>query len=115
MKSTSGCLRQIGDYSLGYQNHKEQKVNNINTVNGIEKITLYPNPTSGVFKINIPAKSKLKSVEITSYTGQIIYTRKFKDYEVYIVEIDLSDQNPGMYFVNIISDKIEKRLKIIKL
>lgn len=79
---------------------------------GTETFTVFPNPTSGIFKVNIPDKTKLKSMEIRSYAGQIIYTCKFTDES--IIEFDLSAHKAGVYFVNIRTDYSENRLKVVK-
>ncbi|MCB2208080.1 MAG: T9SS type A sorting domain-containing protein [Bacteroidetes bacterium] len=98
--------------SLGYQNHAEERVNNKITDKGIENVTLYPNPTSGVFKINIPVKSKPSTVEIRSYTGQVIYTCEVINES--IIKFDLSAQSSGVYHVYIKNKNTVNRFKVVK-
>ncbi len=75
-------------------------------------VTLFPNPTTGMFTINLPESNGTIKIEVTSPKGQQVLSKTTKSTNV---NIDLSGQNPGMYFVNIITDSMEKRLKIIKL
>jgi hypothetical protein len=75
-------------------------------------ILIYPNPTTGKFMITLPKFNGTIKIEVTSPKGQQVLSKTTKSTNV---NIDLSGQNPGIYFVNIITDSMEKRLKIIKL
>jgi ELWxxDGT repeat protein len=72
---------------------------------GIQKIqdnqtvSIYPNPSSGIFKIKSDELLKDTSVKIYNTQGQTIFESKR-----FISEIDLSNQPKGIYFIQIKSE-----------
>ncbi len=80
----------------------------IDQINGQDKnIRIFPNPTGGLFKISLEAKSpKTAIVEIINPEGKTLLRNIFNKNIV----IDLADRPKGMYFVKlIIDDKIRLR------
>jgi hypothetical protein len=82
--------------------------------NGIEELSikqalLYPNPTSGNFSIK--TLYGVAIISIYNSLSQAVYENKHPSQNQ---EIDLSDQNPGVYFCKIQSEAGEKVLKVIK-
>ncbi|MCK4663705.1 MAG: T9SS type A sorting domain-containing protein [Bacteroidales bacterium] len=67
-----------------------------------KKISVYPNPTTGIIKIktkNLPAgQAGIQTIEVTDITGKIISILKDK------TEIDLSKEPKGIYFVKVITN-----------
>jgi hypothetical protein len=65
-------------------------------------VTLYPNPTNGLFTISIDAVHLTNSsVTIFDNTGQLIYNQKINDNEIHL---DLSSYSKGIYFYHLIND-----------
>ena len=60
-------------------------------------ISIYPNPSSGVFTIK---GDDIKSFEITNISGQIVLVQDVKNNKT---EIDLSNQSKGLYFIKLIT------------
>lgn len=81
----------------------------INDINYNNQITVSPNPSTGKFLFsNLPEKC---SIEIFDITGRKIYSTENKNTNT---EIDLSENNVGIYFYRIISENIvTKNGKII--
>ena len=76
----------------------------INDINS--NISVYPNPTTGIFRLaNVPA---LGSVKITDITGKTIYTTIGH----VPLQIDISNQPAGIYFIKI---QTENKIIIKKL
>jgi hypothetical protein len=71
---------------------------------------VYPNPSSGVFTMNLVSVSK---VEITNTLGQFVYEKQLNSGKQ---EIDLTNVVEGVYFVKVISGKQQgvKRIVISK-
>ncbi|MEA3443907.1 MAG: T9SS type A sorting domain-containing protein [Bacteroidota bacterium] len=77
-------------------------------------INIYPNPGRGIFKIeSIDHDEAISSIEIVNTLGQIV----FSDFRINnsIVQIDISNQPKGIYFVMIISgDQIFNKQIIVQ-
>ena len=78
-------------------------------INKQGEFTIYPNPSSGVFKIN--SSKKIASLEVVNLIGEIIYSAQINSNEA---EIDLHNPAKGVYFVKLIySDESMTEKKII--
>ncbi len=72
-------------------------INNINN----ENISIYPNPSNGIFTIQNPVGSlRPAGVSITDITGKTIYNQQLGIHNSQFV-IDISNQPTGIYFINI--------------
>lgn len=63
------------------------------------KATVYPNPSAGNITINIANPLKNAGIAVSNLAGQLIYEKH--DVSGTSINIDLSDNAPGIYFVNI--------------
>ena len=73
--------------------------NNLNA----NEISLFPNPTSGIFNVKLSNKAKLEnniSIEVYNYLGAEIYSKIYKNV-VDGFSIDLSGHAKGMYLTRI--------------
>ena len=78
----------------------------INDINS--NISVYPNPTTGIFRLaNVPT---LGNVKITDITGKTIYTTMGHA----PLQIDISNQPAGIYFIKIQTENDIITKKIIK-
>lgn len=80
----------------------------VNDINLANKISIYPNPTNGVFTIE---SENMQSIEITSISGEIIKT--IKQNKSNKVDVDLKAYSAGVYFVKITTDKGNATKKLI--
>lgn len=83
----------------------------INDIAVENNITLYPNPTNG--HITIQGLESNEQVEISVYNvvGKVVYSQLFVA-DNNTIQLSLSNQNAGVYFVRIKSDKGIKTEKI---
>lgn len=86
-------------------NHNQNKV----SANEIGEI--YPNPSAGVFKVSADSNA-LISLTVFNTLGGTIEEHKSTDIEPIPTSIDLSDQQPGLYFVELatLEGKVTKRI-----
>lgn len=91
---------------------KAKEINNINEM-GFKSPMLFPNPTTGIFNIEIPVKENIfkYSVVIYNSNGQVVSSQTInKTYqagEIIKEQFDISNQSNGIYFLSIYSgDKI---------
>ena len=84
----------------------------LKTINLLEDIKAYPNPSSGIFELYIPKDIETISLEIYNTRSQLIIS---KIYEVKAgkVQLNIADKPKGIYFVKLNSDK-PSFIKLIK-
>ncbi len=71
-------------------------------------VSVYPNPSSGMFTIESTNRSQ---VIVTSVLGEIVFNQMM---EVGKHNIDLQNQANGVYFVKVISNNKQQMIKLIK-
>ena len=69
-------------------------------------LNVYPNPTQGILHIDL--NEELSSMRIMSVTGQMVATFNANDRM-----LDVSNLNPGIYFLELANNKKKSILKII--
>ncbi|TWO34519.1 T9SS type A sorting domain-containing protein [Seonamhaeicola sediminis] len=74
------------------------------TINLLEDIKAYPNPSSGVFELYIPSGMETIDLEVYNIHSQLISTNTSK-VNGGKVHLDISDKPRGIYFVKINSKK----------
>ncbi len=74
------------------------------------KVMLYPNPTYGLFNLEINSNNKLAKVEVFNSTGVLI---KKINVDTNLTEINLASNNPGIYFINVTIDGQISHAKIM--
>jgi len=103
-KIASDHLAKVTDFII---EDATESVSSLNTI----KFNILPNPSStGLFKIlNL---SSLSNIEVYNVLGEIVLS----EYKIDSIEytLNLSNNNPGVYFVKIISNNLEQVIKIIK-
>jgi hypothetical protein len=74
-----------------------------------EGLSIYPNPGNGIFKISSHHSPKsIKELNVLNYLGETVYKGDASD-----TEIDLSDKQKGMYFLQITTEENVILKKII--
>ena len=84
----------------------------LKTINLLENIRAYPNPTSGVFELYIPNEIKTIGVEVYNIRSQLIAS-KIHTVKSGKVQLNIADKPKGIYFVKVNSDK-PSFIKVIK-
>jgi len=72
----------------------------VNETNSSSQISIYPNPTTGIFTIT--STEKISSIRITNIIGQEIYHLTIQPFNH--STIDLSTHPKGIYFLKVISE-----------
>lgn len=81
---------------------------NINeNIQQLRNISVYPNPNNGVFNIVLEEKS---NIEIFNVLGEQVYINSGLNNNI---QIDISNQPKGIYFINIKGEKSNSSLKTI--
>jgi subtilisin-like proprotein convertase family protein len=83
----------------------------VEDLNGMD-IQLYPNPTSGIITISFGKMATIQTLTVTDVTGRLV--RNEQAFTAQSMEIDLSRESKGVYFMNIQMGGQFKTLKITK-
>ena len=82
------------------------------TINGIDGVFAYPNPTQGAFEITVPTSQTAVVVELYNINSQLISAKKYP--VVYgKVQLSLANKPIGVYIAKVLLDQ-PVTLKIIK-
>ncbi|MDO8896262.1 MAG: T9SS type A sorting domain-containing protein [Bacteroidales bacterium] len=80
-----------------------------------QEFMIFPNPTSGLIEITLPMFDKENNeIEIYNLYGQAIANLTLRNTSLSKIEINLSDNSAGIYFVCIRGENRFKVIKIIK-
>jgi ELWxxDGT repeat protein len=83
----------------------------IRDIESKQGMTVYPNPTSGAFTIDLGKVYPEALITIIRYDGEVIRIERMLNSRI----VDLNPYaSPGIYTVNIIADKKEVNLKVIR-
>ena len=87
---------------------------NANTLEPVNEINLFPNPSTGLFNAEILLDKKQNvSVQIFDVTGQLVFESKLLDVVNKMLEINLSGQPGGIYSAHFIAGDKEWVKKIV--
>lgn len=88
--------------------------NGISTVNNGVEVSVYPNPTTGVFSLQISGEVKFNGMVITNALGQVVY-KSDNVMTAGVQQVDLSQQASGIYFVTLYTnnDVVVKKVKLM--
>jgi hypothetical protein len=73
-------------------------ITSVTGINDIEmgNINIYPNPATNL--VNIDSDHPINTIQIISYTGQMVYNQQVSGNNV---QINTSDFSVGVYFINV--------------
>lgn len=74
-------------------------------------LTVYPNPTSGNFVIDMEAVYENSQIVITDISGKIVYSRNISQAQILNLSID---EPAGIYFVSVQSDNKKAVILLVK-
>ena len=81
----------------------------------LESLDYYPNPSTGSFKLRfkVPQQGEL-SVKVYNLDGKEVFSRYFNQFGgTYSESLDLTDQSPGVYLLEVQLDKKRLTRKIV--
>ena len=80
----------------------------------LSQIRLHPNPSTGIFNLNIPSVDQPIDVQVMNVAGQVIYSNSVESNGASTMQIDLNKNAKGVYFVKITdsSETVVKKVVI---
>lgn len=80
------------------------------TENELEKVSLYPNPSTGKFTMTLP-NQRIERIDLYDLQGRSLkFTSETNDTKI---TISLTDRTPGIYFLRLVSKRSSKVYKLI--
>jgi hypothetical protein len=84
--------------------------------NVLSEITLHPNPSNGIFNMELPSIGQPISIQVENSDGKLIYSEQI-DHSANSSthQLDLTKTRPGVYFVRISSNNQTVVKKVVVL
>ncbi len=107
-QSTAGCTDSVSvqlpiDPTVGIQ-----------SISNNASLSVNPNPSNGMFKVNLSSINENIELFIMNNLGQIIYQEKISSQtSAYSNDIDLTKQPKGIYHLRVVGSQIVKEEKIV--
>lgn len=83
----------------------------VNETATIGSVSVYPNPTTGIFTIS-NSNGKVVNYSVTTIEGKII--KQLSNVSSTIINVDLSNENNGIYFLSVNGENTNSVFKIVK-
>ena len=97
----------------GYLRVKDKNNTGVSSTNNENSwFDIYPNPTTGILRINFHDKEKMVELKIRDITGKIIYIESIDIYVDYHHIVDISSAEKGIYFLQIDRDTGSSSVKL---
>jgi hypothetical protein len=79
-----------------------------------EEVKVYPNPTNGSLQLYVSGLDNQVTVDVTSINGTVVMSSNQSVPMNRVIELDLSDLNPGMYIVSVKGTTVQVHQKVIR-
>jgi hypothetical protein len=79
-----------------------------------KRVTLFPNPTTGIFEVQIDGQFQDLDVEIFDNNGRVVYKSRLNSIQNSSHSIDISSLAKGVYFLRVRNEELSSTKKIIK-
>ena len=84
--------------------------------NVLSEIALHPNPSNGIFTMEMPSVGQLISITVENSNGKLVYSEQLDHSATSSIhQLDLSKETPGVYFVRISSNNQTVVKKVVIL
>ena len=80
--------------------------------NEIYKTQIFPNPSTGIFNININQSTENATLKITDLNGRIVHLSKAQNLNNH--QVDLNGLQNGIYLLNIENTQLNQSYKLVK-
>jgi len=89
---------------------------NTNQIGGLSSFVVYPNPSTGLFKVELGIQQIQGKIEVLDAVGSVVFSIEASDLSAQGWEIDLSDVSNGLYLVRYSSGQMTsvRKVQVIK-
>lgn len=86
----------------------------VNNVESVSDVQIFPNPATGSFNISSTMlKNNEVTIELYSITGQKVLTHNIKNHQLEVLNLQLSEYKPGLYYIKITDKNTTLSLPIV--
>jgi len=85
---------------------------NIESINAMDKLIVYPNPTTTLIHIDLEKRINYSKIQLYNIEGKLLYTQNHNNSNH--VTINMTSFSKGIYVLKLQLDKTQKALKVIK-
>lgn len=104
------CIRSIMSYDDGAM---RERMGVGATTDALSTLQVYPNPSTGVFQLQLP-EGEFTQVVVTTLSGSVVLRQAISGNGAQQVEINLNEQPAGVYLLQITGDTVLKPQRLIK-
>jgi hypothetical protein len=79
-----------------------------------EEVVTYPNPTTGIFHVNIPGRDTEVHVLVNSISLNTMLDQRVQIPVSRQVELDLTQMPMGTYVIQLVGESVRKTVKVVK-
>ena len=79
-----------------------------------EEVVTYPNPTTGIFHVNIPGRDTEVQVLVNSISLNTMLDQKVQIPASRQIELDLTRMPMGTYVIQLVGESVRKTVKVVK-
>ncbi|MFT5823175.1 MAG: hypothetical protein ACI8ZM_004435 [Crocinitomix sp.] len=79
------------------------------------KLNISPNPSSGIFNVELFGKNLNGHLELMNAIGQVVYTSDLLQGDYYVGEIDINNFEEGIYFLTFTNGQNQLIKKVVKI
>lgn len=79
-----------------------------------EEVVTYPNPTTGIFHVNIPGRDTEVQVSVNSISLNTMLDQRVQIPVSRQIDLDLSNMPMGTYVVQLVGQSVRKTVKVVK-
>ena len=77
----------------------------------ISKLKVFPNPSTGTFRVDLSSLDQMVDIVVVDLTGQVVYRQRAEGGELTTVRID--NAAAGLYFLQVIGENLQFMERVV--
>ena len=115
--TSTGSFTAMATYCSSIQQKKAKKFSYKSTNATIANIAnsfIYPNPTTGLIRLNLKEINNVQAITISDVTGNVVQENKVIPFKNESIQINISSLSAGVYFIRIKTKNKTYTQKVVK-
>ena len=113
--TSNGFQFNLGEnaIAIGYEADEIIDPTSVNELTTDGSLTLYPNPSNGIFQLGLQNDIEIRSIKVYNLMGQLIYQEQLNSMHISNYKIDISDHKNGVYYLSVETPNVLISKKLI--